>query len=299
MLADRLLKGSFGIFNHYLYGDDNWVRTTNDLDVERLARNVAKIGASRYCITLMQGRKYMLAPNETYDRIAGTRPGEACAIRDIPMELGKELEKYGVDLYLYYTGDGPHIDPEIGPKFGFAAPRQSVPMSFVENWAAVLREYAVRYGKLVKGWWIDGCYDYFGYNQELLAPYYDACKAGNPDCIVAMNPGVPSGDPVKRYAKDEFTTGEYNDFTVVPAAQYADGAQMHILAPLGVSPDGSPWNSWCKPGLKRDAEYLNDYIRRLKKVPCALTIDIIIYPDGTFDAAQFNELCRLSEMLER
>lgn len=295
--SDRLLSGNFGVFNHFLYGDDNWVKTTNELDVRRLARNIAKTGAKRYFITLMQGRKYMLAPNETFDEIAGTSPGEACAIRDIPLELGAELEKYGIDLYLYYTGDGPHLDEVIGPKFGFTAPRQNVPMSFVEKWAAVLREYAVRYGSLVKGWWIDGCYDYFGYNEELLKPYYDACKAGNPDCIVAMNGGVPDGEPTKRYSGDEFTCGEYNDFTVVPSKQFYDGAQAHMLIPLGLSPDGSEWNSWCKPGIKRDAAYLADYIRRLKKVPCALTIDIVIYPDGTFDAAQMNELSKLSDML--
>ena len=34
---------------------------------------------------------------------------------------------------------------------------------FIEKWASVLEEYAVRYGDKVKGWWIDGCYDYFGY----------------------------------------------------------------------------------------------------------------------------------------
>lgn len=298
MGAERLLNGKFGLFNHFLYGDDNWVRTTNELDIPRLARNIAKTGASRYVITLMQGRKYMLAPNKTYDKIAGTKPGEACAIRDIPLELGLELQKYGIDLYLYYTGDGPHADEVIGKRFGFTAPRQNVPMEFVQKWAAVLREYSVRYGNLVKGWWIDGCYDYFGYNEELLAPYYDACKAGNPDCIVAMNGGVPKEGPEKRFSKEEFTCGEYNDFTVVPETQYVNGAQVHILAPLGLSPDGSEWNSWCKPGLKRNAEYLAGYIRKLREVPCSLTIDIIIYPDGSFDAAQMNELIKLSELLD-
>lgn len=299
MSAERLLTGKFGLFNHYLYGDANWVKMTNALDVERLARNIAKTGASRYVITLMQGRKYLLAPNATFDEIAGTKPGEACAVRDIPMELGLELQKYGIDLYLYYTGDGPYIDEEIGKKFGFVEPRQNVTMAFVKKWAAVLREYSVRYGSLVKGWWIDGCYTYFGYTDELLAPYYEACKAGNPDCLVAMNGGVPTGGPEKRYSREEFTCGEYNDFTVVPEEQFVDGAQVHILAPLGVSPDGSEWNSWCKPGVKRNAEYLAGYIRKLKNVPCSLTIDIIIYPDGTFDAAQMNELVKLSELLDK
>ena len=35
MGAERLLNGKFGLFNHFLYGDDNWVRTTNELDIPR------------------------------------------------------------------------------------------------------------------------------------------------------------------------------------------------------------------------------------------------------------------------
>ena len=296
MIADRLLNGNFGIFNHYLYGDENWVKTTNSLDVERIARNVAKIGASRYCITLMQCRKYMLAPNSVFDEIAGTEPGEACAVRDIPLELGRALEKYGIDLYLYYTGDGPYLDPEIGPKFGITEPRH-VTREFVDKWAAVLREYSTRYGGLVKGWWIDGCYDGIGYTDDLMEPLYAACKAGNPEAIVAMNNGVFEM-PRKHFSREEYTAGEFNDFTAVPKSGIIDGARAQILAPLGISLDGSEWNSWGKPGLKRDAEYLCGYIKKLKKAGCALTVDIIIYPDGTFDASQFNELCKVSEMLK-
>ena len=261
-----------------------------------IAKNIAETGASRYVITLMQGRKYMLAPNETYDKIAGTKPGEACAVRDVPMELGLELKKYGIDLYLYYTGDGPYGDEVIGKRFGFTEPRKNVSMEFVQKWASVLREYSIRYGDLVKGWWIDGCYDYFGYTDELLAPYYDACKAGNPECLVSMNNGIGIN---RHHSRDEYTCGEYNDFTEVPEMQFVDGAQVHILAPLGVAPDGVEWLSWNRPGLKRNAEYLADYIRKLQKVPCPLTIDIHIRRDGSFDAEQLNELVKLSKLLDK
>ena len=50
--------------------------------------------------------------------------------------------------------------------------------------------------------------------------------------------------------------------------------------------------------VKGDAEYLADYIRRLREVPCSLTIDIIIYPDGSFDPAQADELKKLSALLD-
>lgn len=58
----------------------------------------------------MHGKRYMCSPNSTYDKIGELNPGEACSVRDLPMDLYKALSKYGIDLYLYYTGDGPHKD---------------------------------------------------------------------------------------------------------------------------------------------------------------------------------------------
>lgn len=299
MATNRLLSDTFGVFNHFLYGDENWVKTTDSLDIKAYAARIAATGATHFGITLMQGTKYMLSPNKTYDEIAGTKPGEACAIRDVPLELGEELAKYGVDLYLYYTGDGPHKDPVIGGRFGMVEADRTATPAFVANWSAVLKEYAVRYGSLVKGWWIDGCYDFFKYNEELMAPYWDACHAGNPDCLVAMNCGVLSGQPQKRYSKDEYTSGEYNDFVVIPESGIIDGAFAHMLAPLGIAPNGDNNCSWKCPGLKRDGEYMYNYIKKLHEVGCALTIDIMVYPDGTFDPAQAEMLAKLSERLRK
>ncbi len=300
-MSNQILKGKFGVFTHYLYSGGDWIEATNNLDIPRIAKDIARTGASRYCLTLMQGSRYMIAPNATYDEIAGFEPGVACAVRDIPLELGQELLKYDIDLYLYYTGDGPWKDDEINHKFGFFEPRENISRDFVEKWAAVLREYSVRYGDLVKGWWIDGCYDFFGYNDELLELYHDACKAGNPDCVVAFNSGVSDSEPKKNYKNEEYTCGEYNDFTVVPSEQFKDGAQVHILAPLGVpSPDAPAFSGeagWCRPGLKRSPEYLADYIKKLSAVPCPLTIDIVMYPDGSFDEEQILGLAKVSELL--
>ncbi len=300
MGAERLLKGNFGVFTHYLYGGPDWVETTNNLDIPRLAAKIAETGASYYFITLMQRAKYMLAPNETYDKIAGTKPGEACAIRDVPMELGLELKKYGIDLYLYYTGDGPYADDDIGGKFGFTEPREhNMNMPFVEKWTSVLREYSIRYGDLVKGWWIDGCYRYsFNYTDEMLDKYHAACKAGNPDCIVCTNQGVNFSDDISASGKyEEFTCGEELDFTKVPKSQFYGNAQAHLLIPLGVAPNGNNSDSWCKPGIKRDAAFIADYIRKLQAVPCALTIDIWIGKDGSLDDEQVATLKKVNEIL--
>lgn len=298
------MKSSFfekrwGVFNHFLYGSPggvneyqklcpDWNRRTEELDVEKLADQLHKMGAQYYFITLMQGRKYMLAPNDTFDRIAGTKPGEACSRRDVIADLIAALDPYGIDLCLYFTGDGPYKDEEIGQRFGFLEPRKNVSMAFVKRWAAVLEEYSLRYGDKVKAWWIDGCYDYFGYNRELLDVYHRAAQAGNKWAAVAFNNGVKP--EIKAWGGSDFTAGEFNDFTYLPRAPFVDGAKAHILAPLGIMPDGKPGGAWCCPGAKRDHAYMKDYIDRVNRAGGLVTVDLYLEPDGTFDPAQMEAL---------
>ncbi len=296
-LADRMLEKKFGIFNHFLYGDPgeggevglvdyDWNARVAELDVQYIADQLHKMGAGYYVITLMQGKKYMIAPNATFDAIAGTKPGEACAQRDLVLDLYDALQPYGIDLYLYFTADGPYQDPQAGPKFGFVPPRKDVSDEFIAKWAAVLEEYAVRYGDKVKGWWIDGCFDHMGYTPEKLTPYYDAIKKGNPAAITTFNNGVKEDGAKKWYTHEEIVAGEFNEFEWMPTERFVDGAQVHILAPLGFSASGKPWERWCRPGCSYTHEQMRDYIRRFNAAGGAVTVDIRINRDGTFDPAQ-------------
>lgn len=293
---DRLLEKRWGVFNHFLYnppgssmdfGPDtvDWNERVNQLDVELIARQLHEMGAGYYFITVMQGRKYMLAPNATYDRIAGTRPGEACAKRDVISDLYTALSEYDIDLYLYFTGDGPYKDEEIGIRFGFINPRQNISVEFVEKWASVLEEYSVRYGNKVKGWWIDGCYDFFGYDQDKLALYAKAIKNGNPNAIAAFNNGVK--DTLEKwYVQEEYVCGEFNDFVYLPKERFIQGAQAHILAPLGKLRTGEIYSAWGQKGTRHDHTYMKNYVTAANQRGCPVTIDIYIGENGAFDSVQ-------------
>ena len=304
--AERLSEKKWGVFNHYLYSgvcdvndsrnlDKNitdWDTAVKCFDVEKLAYNLHKMNAGYYFITLMQGTKHMIAPNATFDKIAGTKPGEACSTRDLPMELADALAKYDIDLCLYYTGDGPHADRTIGARFGYngdAGDGSNVDLAFCQNWAAVLEEYAVRYGDKVKAWWIDGCYrDTLGYKDEYLKLFYDAVKKGNPNGAVSFNGGVAQ-TLVKNYEFEDFTCGEFNDFLYIPPSKYVDGALGHILAPYGYEPNGEfwwIWAGWGATGIKHPPKYMSDYVRKLSSVGVPVTIDIRVNIDGSFDAEQ-------------
>ncbi len=300
----------FGIFNHFLYGEPGgfvkkqlsrdeeaieWNRQCNAFDAERIAYDLDRIGAGYYFITLMQGQRFMLAPNAAFDRICGTKPGECCAKRDLVAELIKALDKYGIALGLYFTGDGPYRDEYCTKGMGKVneVPHK-VNVEFVKNWTAVLEEYAVRYGDKVKAWWIDGTYDatvgcHLGYTQNELKYYYDAVKKGNPKALVACNNGVKDHF-YKWYEKDDMTSGEFTDFTHVPPSQLIDGALAQCLIALGINPEHPQWGGWRLPGLAIDRDGLKKYVDAVNKVGGVVTLDIAIDHEGMWDAEQFEML---------
>lgn len=315
---ERFYSHKWGVFNHFLYILQNDARTENsqgkhtdwntlveEFNVEKLAENLHKMGAKYYVITVMQGTKFMIAPNQTFDKIAGTKAGEACAKRDLIADMVAAFSKYGIDLFLYFTGDGPHASAPENEKFGFVGGGQKVSKAFVEKWASVLEEYALRYGDKIKGWWIDGCYrDYFGYTNELLEIYYKACKKGNPDALVACNNGVAENDLQNGCPFEDFLCGERQDFDMIPKQRFYGNAQAHLLAPLGVTPKregledlieemiGPGWGCF---GVKRDKEYLANYVRKVHEAGGVVTFDIGVYRDGSFDAEQVEVLKYVSK----
>ena len=202
---DWFASRKWGMFHHFLNFSNNTWRTgfrtyrdynerVNRFDVEQYARIVHEVNAGYVIFTMMQQERFICAPNETFNRLTGYKTGEACSERDLVADLIEALGKYDIPLFLYFTGDGPHKDAIAGPKIGFYdRENRMVDQRFVENWTAVLREYALRYGNKVHGWWLDGIFDYFGYldhDDDYIKPYHDAIKAGNPDALIAYNNGV-------------------------------------------------------------------------------------------------------------
>jgi len=311
--VERFYQRKWGVFNHFLNRIQNNSQTENsqgketdwdvcvkDLDVNKIAMNLHNMGAKHYFITIMQGTKHMIAPNQTFDTIAGTKPGEACSTRDLIEDLYQALSQYDIDLYLYYTGDGPYADVAIGKKFGFIEPRdQAMNEAFVKNWAAVLEEYSVRYGDKVKGWWIDGCYkEYFGYTDEWLSYYYKACKKGNPNALVAFNNGIGEEDILVNYPEEDYTCGERIDFEFIPKRRFYGKAQAHLLAPLGTGERGiGP--GWCSTGLRHDKEFMADYVQKVHEAGGVMTFDIALYRDGSFEQMQMEALKYVGNSLGR
>jgi alpha-L-fucosidase len=303
----------WGVFTHYLYlaqnnpdrlvnqgaGQTSWNECVDALDVERFTAQLAEAGAHYLMFTVMQGTKYLCAPNETYDRIIGAKPGEACCKRDLIRDLIKALDRYGISLFLYYTGDGPHADLAAGEAMGFHDRYVVLNENFLENWSSVAREYSLRYGDKIRGWWVDGCYKVhgnFNYNDHWLEYYVKAMRAGNKETLLAFNNGV--SEKVRYYTPlDDYVCGEMNYFEDIPETRFINGVQWHILAPLGVPPKGKePNNAWCKPGCKHSAEYMRDYVKKVNDKGGVVTIDVALYRDGHIGTEQMAVLKALKDL---
>ena len=299
--TDWFRDAGWGVFVHYLWGLQNGGNRTNNLgrttswdecvkefDTEKFADQIKQSGAPYVFFTMMQVSRYLIAPNATYDKLTGYQPGEACSTRDLVADLYRSLDKRGIKLMLYWTGDGPRADAQAAK--GMGGWSGQVTDQYVANWASVAREYSLRYGDKVKGWWADGCYAHIAYNEQRWAVMAKALKAGNARAIVALNnPQMTRSN--SSTTNDDYTTGEQNSFTEIPDSRWRDGVQWHVLSYLG--PD------WGTPGLKYTAADMGDYVRKVNGAGGVVTIDVALFRDGSIAAQQLATLKAMSIGLKK
>jgi len=291
--TDWLAARKYGVFVHYLSGLQNnpehvaslgrqtsWDECVRQFDAEKFAARMEEAGAGYVIFTMMQRTRFLIAPNATFDRLTGYKPGEACATRDLVEDLHRALDKRGIALMLYWTGDGPCDDPKAAAALRWPGDGK-VTDEFVRLWAAVVREYGERYKDKVKGYWTDGCYRFIGYDEGKLGILAEGLRAGYPGRIIALNPGVE--DRVRPYSRHEdFTTGEQNSLADLPRQRFVDGRQWHLLSYLG--------SGWAQPGTSRSKRDLVDYVHAVSALGGVVSLDVVLYRDGDLDRSQLETL---------
>ncbi len=288
--TDWFHRARWGVFTHYLTppetSADDWNHQVDAFDVETLATQLAAAGAGYYFITLGQGSGHYCAPNAAYEQLAGTGK---CARRDLVSDLHAALSRRNIPLLLYVPADGSNGDPHARAALGMTAhwhdenwqnlkwERYRWPQ-YMRNWEAVCREWSLRWGDKVRGWWVDGAYEpqirYPENETPNLRTFGDALRAGNPDALVAFNNGVaaPLKDPSPH---DDYTPGEIDRCFPVPAERLHKGKQLHIL-----SYAGKFWGSRV-PDLT--AEFVIGYTRQVNAVGGVVSWDVPILPSGRLD----------------
>ncbi|MEA2736290.1 MAG: hypothetical protein QOE14_2741 [Humisphaera sp.] len=245
--AAWLRDARLGVMTHYLpdwiekkqWTADEFNALIDGFDVDALAAQLESVGCKYYLFTIGQNSGFYNAPNATYDEIVGHKPSH-CARRDLISDLSTALKLHGIKLMVYLPAGAPSQDKIAREKLQWTnGPHRNA--EFQRNWERIIKEWSDRWGTNVSGWWFDGCY-WPNHMYRGDAPNFEsfaaAARSGNPDAIVAFNPGVFF--PIfSMSAEEDYTAGEINDVerTLIKTNRLhdgqMDGSQLHMLSYLG------------------------------------------------------------------
>ncbi len=265
-ITDWMYKGKMGLSTHYIADSPQILeKTATQFQVDKVAGQAAEAGAAWFLFTIHHQSWMMMAPNVTYDRILKT--SERTADRDIPLELHRSLQAKGIQLMLYVNL---RLDPrsvcpaDVREAMGGWPPNRIL----IDNIVAVYKEFSLRYGDKVAGWWVDGVWlkDYkdASRREEWFTAIANALRAGNPDALVAFNPGV--GQMIRYSGQNEYVAGESDDLSFVPTGRWIDGAQWHVWTYVG------GW--WSSGGTRFADQQIRDYALQVIEKGGVLTFEV-------------------------
>ena len=312
--SDWFAECGWGVFCHYLAVPPSesgagmtageWNKQVDAFDVKGLARQLQSVQARYFFITIGQGSGHFCAPNETYDRLTGIRPGK-CSRRDLVSDIYAELAPLGIKLLVYSASELAWSDAQARPglkmthnhndlgsdgkKLGYKIWHEHRQVDFMKNVEAIHAEWSKRWGKKVSGWWIDGCYEADYRFPEDDPPNFAtlaaALRAGNPDAIVAFNTGVKT-PIICNTVHEDYTAGEIS--RALPECRSGwvekDGhqARYHVLSFLG--------EFWCKGVPRFPDELVVGYTKHVTSNGGVMTWDVPIQKNGHIPEPFINQL---------
>ena len=247
--AGWMQQARWGVMVHYLadwiaraeklqMDTEAWNRLVDGFDAKGLAEQLHSAGAGYLILTIGQNSGFYLSPNETYDRIVGNSPGR-CSKRDLVSDMHEALRTYGIRLIVYLPSGAPNGDANAKQALDWQnGPHPN--SDFQLKWEKVIREWSLRWGERVGGWWFDGCYWPNAMYRSCEPPNFEsfasAARAGNPVAAVAFNPGVVPR-LISMTPHEDYTAGEISDPDRLEIRRAydgkIDGAQIHVLSHLG------------------------------------------------------------------
>lgn len=317
--VEWLYKAKWGVFMHYLGsmyfdpGIDNpmkanrppnnpsseeWNAQIDNFDVKRLVSQLVDIECKYFVFTIGQISGHYASPNSTYDEITGVIPSK-CSKRDLVKDLYTELHHHGIKLMVYFTGDAPRLDKKATkalewkiwkPWWEKLARYSKKPKleNFQRKWESIIREYSLRWGKNIHGWWIDGCYtpkSMYGKKREPnIHSFANALRAGNPDSIITFNPGVKV-PVICNTVEEDYTAGEIAEELPDCPGRWVKQAQYHILTYLG--------SFWGHGHPRFTAKFVRDYTQKTNSKGGVVTWDVTPTRRGTIKESHMKVLKNL------
>lgn len=240
-----------------------FAKAVEEFDVIAFVNMVEETGAGYVIFTVGHAEPYCPAPLAKWEK---HHPNYTTK-RDLIMEIADALSEKNIILMCYF------------PTHIIAKTNQVTAEEFYLINSEILTEFGLRYGKKVAGYWFDGWYQSFeSYPGFSFKEFFETCKSGNPDRIMALNSWV--------YPKvtdwQEYWAGE----TASPVKLPVDGSfessaleGLRYQALLIMEPYWVQEKPIIDPP-RFGADELASYIQNCKINGGAVTINLAIYQDG-------------------
>lgn len=303
--TDWFKEAGLGLMVHYLKdvfakngGSKEWNETVNRFDTERFAEDCKRAGVGYVMFALGQNDGYYCSPNAAHDSIVGIEPGVLCSKRDLPMDLFASLDKRGIKMMFYLPGNPAHSNPLSVPKFGYTFGKDTpTSQATQEKLEAVIREWSLRYGKKLSGWWFDGMYrgGIIETRSDMslahnISTHTLAAKAGNHASIVTYNYGVAKIQSDSPY--DDYSAGEENHINQTPQGRWVeDGIQWFHFTHLG--------KFWSEGGTQFKTADLTAWAKKVFEKEGVACFDVHVTSDGAVDPQQVAQLYEVSKLLKK
>ncbi|NQU51398.1 MAG: alpha-L-fucosidase [Bacteroidetes bacterium] len=303
--TDWLLDAGYGIMVHYLKpaivpdgGSKEWNEAVNSFNVERFASQVNDAGAGFVMFTLGQNSGYYCSPNSTFDNKLGVNPGDLCSKRDLPKDLIAELKKYNIPLILYLPSNPPVRNELVSEKFHYPLKDTATSQYNQPILEDMIREWSLRYGTDVKGWWFDGLYQWNNIRdtrmdmslKHNISTHTLAAKAGNKNSIVSYNYGFGKIRVNTPYC--DYSSGEKRTIDELPSERWVtDGVQWFLFTYLG--------EKWGGHGLQFESQELVNKVEQIVKNKGVLCLEVVTSPEGEILPHHLDQIIEVGKKIHK
>lgn len=302
--TDWLHDAGFGIMVHYLSsnmvqdkGPKEWNDAVDSFNTDEFASMVSRTGAGFVMFTLGQNSGYYCSPNAVFDSIVGVHPGDLCSRRDLPGDLIKSLRRYNIPVILYLPSNPPISNKLVSEKFRYSFGKDSATNQYNQPLLEkMIREWSLRYGKDVRGWWFDGLYDWNGIRatrmdmslKHNISTHTLAAKAGNRHSIVTFNYGFGKIHANTPYC--DYSSGEKMTIDEFPSSRWVEpGVQWFLFTYLG--------EKWGGSGSQFDTRDLVEKAKKIIENGGVLCLEVVVNPKGEILPHHFEQIKKVGEAL--
>jgi hypothetical protein len=304
--AAWMREARWGVMTHYLadwrarvdkteMSVEAWNELVDHFDVEGLAGQLESVGAGYHILTIGQNSGYYACPNPTYDRLTGIQPSK-CSRRDLIGDMARALHKRGIRLIAYLPSGAPGRDAAARAALQAEGAGQRN-RDFQLKWEQVIRDWSLRWGTNISGWWFDGCYWPNAMYRSAEPPNFEsfaaAARAGNPRSALAFNPGVVDR-LISITPHEDYTAGEINDLDRLMIRRLVDGkvdgAQPHVLSFLGAA--------WGMGAARFSTETVVAHSRKTAALGGMITWDVPVQAKGLVPREFLDQLSAVGQALK-